>query len=270
MIPLKTRTPTIYLERGTLRVAGSGVVWESDGVQSDIPVARIASLLLGPGSSVTHAAIAACAKEGTLIQWVGEAGTKAYAASDPLVGDGERLKMQVLVAASPSRRSKSCTFMFNRRFNMRVASGLEEAALRGMEGGKVKEVYQKLAAEYKVIWPGRKTGTGSWGATDPLNQAISMANGHLLQVATVAVVAAGFSPAIGFLHSGFNRAFACDIADLHKFEVSVPLAFKMYAHGMKEPHKEVRHAVRDEVVRLGLIDRMIQNSIEVVDAGLGR
>lgn len=271
MTPLKGRVPSLYLERGALRIEKGSLVIETAEGCAEVPANRIGSLLLGPGTSVTHAAIKACADAGTLVQWVGEQSTAAYAVGDPLTGDGERLKRQVAVVMNPKWRAKAIAYMFSRRFGERVASDLDEATVRGMEGSRVKRVYAKLAVEHGVTWTGRQTGNGgSWGTTDPLNQAVSMANGHLLQAATVAVVAAGMSPALGLLHSGFNRAYACDIADLYKFEVTVPLAFRLYAKGMVDPRREIRHAVRDELVRLGLIDKMIRDAIEVVDAGFRR
>lgn len=229
----------------------------------------MASFLLGPGSSCTHAAVKLCAKEGTLIQWVGEEGVAAYA-GDPLSGDGERLKFQVAVAMNPKWRGRAIAYMFSFRFGEKVSTSLDENTMRGMEGSRVKALYAKLALEHKVSWHGRKTGQNSWDTTDALNQAISIANGHLIQAATIAVIAAGFSPSIGFLHSGFNRAYSCDIADLHKFSVSVPLAFKLFAKGMRDPKKEVRHAIRDIISEKRLLDVMITNSIDVVNAGFDR
>lgn len=268
---LKSRVPALYLERGNLHVKGSAVVFTAKDVDVDVPVDRLATLLLGPGTSVSHAAVKACASSNTLLQWVGEEGASFYGAGDPLTGDPERIKQQVAVAMNPKWRAKALVYMFNRRFGERVASNLDENTIRGMEGARIRAVYARLAREHNVSWGGRRTGSGGdWVTTDSLNQAISVANGHLTQLATVAVVAAGMSPAIGILHSGFNRAYSCDVADLHKFEVTVPLAFRLHAAGMGDMRREVRHAVRDEVARLGLLDKMIRDAVEVVDAGLRR
>lgn len=264
----KDRVPYLYVEQGTLRVQGSSVVLESEQTSVDVPVRNLACLLLGPGTNLTHAAAKACAAAGTILQWVGEEATAAYAVADPLVGDPERLRQQVLVSSDQRKRMRAIRHMFSKRFAERASADLDEDTLRGMEGARVKRRYAELAELHKLPWDGRRTGRGSWGSTDLLNQAISVANGHLMQVATVAVLAAGYSPAIGFLHAGFNRAFACDVADLHKFDVAVPLAFKMTAAGMTDVRTNVRRALRDEVRRLKLIDQMISDAIEVVSAGL--
>lgn len=261
----------LYMERGNLHVKGSAVVFTTKEGDVDIPVDRLATLLLGPGTSVSHAAIKTCAVAGTLLQWVGENGTSFYGAGDPLCGNPDRIKLQVAVAMNPKWRSRAMAYMFGRRFGEKVAPDLDENTVRGMEGSRVKAVYARLSKEHGVAWQGRRTGaSGDWSSTDPLNQAISIANGHLTQIATVAIVAAGMSPAIGILHSGFNRAYSCDIADLYKFEVSVPLAFRKHAAGMTDVRREVRHAIRDEITKLGLIDKMIRDAVEVIDAGMRR
>lgn len=132
----------------------------------------------------------------------------------------------------------------------------------GMEGGRVRRVYQKLARESKVSWARRETHT----PTDPLNKMLNWSNGMVTQTATVAILAAGYSPAIGFVHQGFNRAFACDIADLYKFETSVPLSFRMFSQG-RHSQKEVRQAIRDLISKKNIINDMILSTQEVIDAG---
>ncbi|WP_246047821.1 hypothetical protein [Hankyongella ginsenosidimutans] len=42
-----------------------------------------------------------------------------------------------------------------------------------------------------------------------------------------AVLAAGYAPAIGFLHSGKPLSFVYDIADIVKFDTVVPVAFQV-------------------------------------------
>ena len=114
-------------------------------------------------------------------------------------------------------------------------------------------------------WGVRSSGHGKTAA-GPLNKSINSANGCLTCAAIVSVVAAGFSPGIGFLHSGFEKAFACDIVDFYKFEVSVPLAFRLHSEGRGDSDN-IRRAVRDEIVKEGLLERMIEDSIACIDAG---
>ena len=55
---LRDRYPFVYLEHGRLEVDDSSIKWISaDREIFRIPVATVSTLLLGPGTSVTHGAI---------------------------------------------------------------------------------------------------------------------------------------------------------------------------------------------------------------------
>lgn len=102
---------------------------------------------------------------------------------------------------------------------------------------------------------------------DPINKAIDIANGCVIGAAMCAVTTAGYSPAIGFVHENFDRAFACDIADLYKFTYGVATAFELVSEGKTSPtllRQEVKRKMRLNKV----LDTMIQDSIEAVDAGI--
>src|SRR5437762_2631735 len=51
---------------------------DADGM-TPVPVASLALLLLGPGTRITHAAIAALADNNCLVAWCGEEGVRMYA-----------------------------------------------------------------------------------------------------------------------------------------------------------------------------------------------
>ena len=48
-------------------------------------------------------------------------------------------------------------------------------------------------------------------------------------LAQAAILTAGYSPAIGFIHTGKALSFVYDIADLYKVELIVPLVFELIA-----------------------------------------
>lgn len=260
--PLKTRSPFLYLERGSLRTQGKSLVFESSDEVVDLPEGKFCCLLLGPGSSVTHEGVKVAAKQGILLQWVGEEGSAIYSAGEPLAGDDARLRAQAFAANDSRARAKVVRWMFNQRFGSKPALSVSEDQIRGMEGSRVRAIYKELSDQHKVPWLGRTTGPGA----DPINKAISIANGLLTHAATVSVLAAGFSPAIGFLHAGFARAFSCDIADLHKFSVSVPLAFNLVSEE-RSTYSDIRRGMRDVIAKENLIDKMIAESAEAVNAG---
>ena len=63
---VKDRFPFIYLERGRLEIDDSSVKWiDSEGHVVRLPIATIACILLGPGTSVTHESIKVLAAANT-------------------------------------------------------------------------------------------------------------------------------------------------------------------------------------------------------------
>ena len=62
-----------------------------------------------------------------------------------------------------------------------------------------------------------------------MNRALSTANSCLYGICHAAIVSAGFSPALGFIHTGKMLSFVYDVADLYKTEITVPIAFRAVA-----------------------------------------
>jgi CRISPR-associated protein Cas1 len=103
--------------------------------------------------------------------------------------------------------------------------------LRGIEGARVKQMYKLLAKQYGVQWNSRNYDVGQWDATDVPNRCLSAAATCLYGVTEAAVLAAGYAPAVGFVHTGKPLSFVYGIADLFKFETVVSVAFKVAASG---------------------------------------
>jgi CRISPR-associated protein Cas1 len=88
-----------------------------------------------------------------------------------------------------------------------------------------------------------------------------------------AILAAGYAPAIGFLHRGKPQSFVYDIADLYKFETVVPVAFSIAARLQKgqgdqsPPERQVRIACRDVFRKTGLLEKIIPEIEEILLAG---
>ncbi len=84
--PLETLTPArerwtpIFLEHGRLEVDDASVKWiGADRAVFRLPVATLSVIMLGPGTTVTHAAMKACAECNTPVCWVGADGLHFYA-----------------------------------------------------------------------------------------------------------------------------------------------------------------------------------------------
>ena len=80
LTPAKDRWTPIYLEHGRLEVDDSSIKWiGADRLVYRLPVATLSAVLLGPGTTVTHAAMKACADSNTPVCWIGEDGMRFYA-----------------------------------------------------------------------------------------------------------------------------------------------------------------------------------------------
>src|SRR5690606_11194724 len=136
---------------------------------------------------------------------------------------------QVKCYADPQLSLKVAREMFYRRFGVRMERrSLEQ--LRGVEGARVREMYRLKAQEHRITWNGRNYIRGNpMGQTDAPNLALNVVNTCLNGLVETAVLAAGMSTGLGFIHKGDRLSFVLDIADLYKMEHMVPLAFRMVA-----------------------------------------
>lgn len=268
VIPIKERASMLALGRGRLDVEdGALVLVDAGGVRMQIPLGGLACILLEPGSTVTHAAVALAADCGTLLLWIGEGGVRLYSAGQPGGARADRLLYQAKLALDDTLRLKVVRAMYKFRFGEEPPQRRSVEQLRGMEGARVREMYKLIAARYRLSWGRRSYNPQDWDAADPLNQALSVANHCLYGVCEAAVLAAGYAPAIGFIHTGKPLSFVYDIADLFKFETVVPAAFKVFAEKHSAVAREVRLACRDLFREQKLLRRIIPTIEEVLAAG---
>lgn len=139
--------------------------------------------------------------------------------------------------------------------------------LKGIEGSRVRKYYELLAKQYGVKWKGRRYDPKDWEAGDKVNQAISAATSCLYGLTEAAVLAAGYAPAIGFIHTGKPLSFVYDIADLFKTETVLPLAFKLAARNPPHIDRAVRLGCRDIFRETKLLKRIIPTIEKVLAAG---
>jgi CRISPR-associated protein Cas1 len=135
--------------------------------------------------------------------------------------------------------------------------------LRGIEGVRVRTLYQGLARQYGISWRARRYDPDNWQAADIPNRCLSAGTACLYGLSEAAILAAGYAPAIGFLHRGRPLSFVYDIADIFKFETVVPAAFSVAAQiakgklPAKDAERHVRIACRDMFRKTQLLDRII-------------
>jgi CRISPR-associated protein Cas1 len=267
-IPIKDRLSILFVEKGQIDVLdGAFVVVDITGVRTHIPVGGVACLMLEPGTRVSHAAAALAARVGTLLVWVGEAGVRLYASGQPGGARSDRLLYQAQLALDETLRLKVVRKMYELRFNEKPPERRSVDQLRGIEGARVKQMYKLMAQQYRVDWNARNYDIGQWDAADVPNRCLSAATACLYGVTEAAVLAAGYAPAVGFIHTGKPLSFVYDIADLFKFETVVPVAFKVAAIKPRELEREVRLKCRDVFRQSRLLERIIPIIEEVLAAG---
>ena len=223
--------------------------------------------MLEPGTRVSHAAVKLAAQVGTLLIWVGEAGVRLYAAGQPGGARSDKLLYQAKLALDENLRLKVVRKMFELRFGEPAPERRSVDQLRGIEGARVRKTYELLAKQYGVEWRGRRYDPKDWEKGDVVNQCISAATSCLYGVTEAAILAAGYAPAIGFIHSGKPLSFVYDIADIIKFESVVPEAFKIASKHPRSPDREVRIACRNIFREIKLLNRLIPLIEEVLSAG---
>jgi CRISPR-associated protein Cas1 len=91
------------------------------------------------------------------------------------------------------------------------------------------------------------------------NRALSAANSCLYGICHAAIVSVGYSPALGFVHTGKALSFVYDVADIYKTETSVPAAFRAVQSGAKEVERAARHALREEFHSSRLLGRIVDD-----------
>ncbi len=266
-IPIKERNSILFIERCQVDVRDSAFVMiDKEGVRTHIPVGGTACLLLEPGVRLSHRAAALAAKVGTLLVWVGEGGVRLYSAGQPGGARSDKLLYQAKLALDEQLRLKVVRKMYELRFGEAPPSRRSVEQLRGIEGARVKKTYELLAKRYGVPWKGRRYDQQEWDSADMPNRCLSAATACLYGVTEAAVLAAGYAPAIGFVHTGKPLSFVYDIADIVKFETVVPVAFKIAAKVSSNPERQVRLACRDIFRESKLLDKIIPLINEVLAA----
>jgi CRISP-associated protein Cas1 len=268
-IPLKDRSGIVFLEYGLVDVVdGAFVLIDQSGARVQVPVGGLACLMLEPGSRISHAAVALAARVGCLIIWVGEAGVRLYSAGQPGGARADRLLQQAAAALDETARLRVVRAMYKLRFGEEAPARRSPEQLRGLEGARVRALYRNLAKLYGVSWSGRNYESGAGEENDIPNRCISAGNACLYGLSEAAILAAGYAPAVGFLHRGAAQSFVFDVADLFKFETVVPAAFRVAARAQRSGVEDQRELERE--VRIGCRDlfrttRLLERIIPVVN-----
>lgn len=224
-----------------------------------VPAAALSLLMLGPGTSITHAAIKLLAEYGCSVLWTGEDGIRLYAQGTGETRRAYHLMRQAELVCNPQERARVVVRMYEKRFGAAIDPDLSLQQVRGMEGSRVRSAYTQASQEYGVPWEGRIYDRKDWNNADTINRALSAANALLNGICHAAIVAGGYSPALGFIHQGRQLSFVYDIADLYKTEITIPISFQVVSESEASVERRVREACRTKFYQVKLLERILKD-----------
>lgn len=252
---ISDRTPYLYVEQCLLEREDGALVATDEDHRTRIPAATIGILMLGPGTTITHAAVALICKTGTTILWVGEHGVRCYAGGSALTGSTRLLERQAALVTNPRKRLAIARRMYGMRFPGENLDATSMRQLLGKEGKRVASIYRKEAERVGITWNGRRFTHSA----DIVNRALSSANSCLYGMVHAAITALGCSPALGFVHCHNPKSFVFDISDLYKAETTIPIAFDLHQCPATEVEGIARRMVRDRLQDGNLVERCVND-----------
>ncbi|MFF2958117.1 type I-E CRISPR-associated endonuclease Cas1e [Streptomyces sp. NPDC057963] len=253
------RLSFVYLERCTVHRDSHAITAEdADGV-THIPSATIGTLLLGPGTRVTHQAMALLGESGAGVAWVGEHGVRYYAGGRALTRSSGLIEAQATAWANRRTRLDVARAMYRLRFPDEDTAGCTRKELLGKEGTRLRDCYKRESLRTGVPWRRREYHRDDFSAGDAPNQAVTAAAQCMYGVSHSVVAALGCSPGLGFVHSGHERSFVMDVADFYKTEIAIPAAFDAAAEGEEDVAARTRRMLRDRINHTSLLDRCVRD-----------
>lgn len=259
---LEDRVSFLYVDRCALHADKSGLMAVTETREKRIPAAVHSVLWLGPGTTVTHSAIAACSRLGMSLVWTGDDGLAFYSHARPLSRTSVYLSAQAAIHADPKKRMRAAVQMYRKRFPEGPPSSANTLAkLRSAEGTRMKARYRECSKAAGVPWNGRVYVPGDLDQSDAVNKALSIAHQCLYAVTLGVVTGLGLHPGLGVVHNGTQESFVYDIADLYKSDTSVPLAFQVVATAGDVSTSVLSHIIRTSMRSEMLAQRIVPGMI---------
>lgn len=255
----------IYIEHAKIKQDGYSIaILDKKGI-TPVPCATLNIIMLGPGTSITHSAIKNIIENDCLILWCGEEGVRFYAEGLGRTRSAKSTILQAMLSSIPKFRLLVAKNMYIKRFNEQIPMNITIKQLRGKEGSRMKLTYQEHSLRTGVAWEGRSYQRNDWMASDPINRALSVANSCLYGTCHAAIIALGYTPALGFIHTGKQLSFVYDIADLYKTEITIPLSFDLVKEGTRDLSRRVRITCREFFREHHLLKRIVKDIPSILD-----
>ncbi len=262
------RLSYLYVEHCTVERESNSITLTAmegeDLYSTQVPVCDISLLMLGPGTKLTHSAMDVLSRNSCLVAWTGEEGVRLYAFGTGGTHSASRLLKQARLVSDPLLRLEVSRRLYCLRFPEALDPEVTIEQLRGKEGLRVRNLYKQHAEKYGLDWQGRSYDRNKWQGADPANRALSSANACLYGVCHAAILSMGFSPALGFIHTGKQLSFVYDLADLYKMELCVPVAFEQAMAGGDDIDRRVRIALREQFRESKLITRIAADLLSIL------
>ena len=178
------------------------------------------------------------------------------------------MRTQMLLAADDDKSVEVARRLFARRFPLAKLAGKSLKEMMGMEGYRVRQLYEQNAVKYNVGWKGRCFQPGKFEIGDITNQVLTSANAALYGILTSAVYSMGYSPHIGFIHSGSPLPFVYDMADLYKEWLCIDLAFSLTLEMAGKYNKaKVSAEFRKRVIEMDLLAKIGLDIQAILEGG---
>ncbi len=266
---MRERISFLYLERCLVSRQDNAITVTDARGTVHVPAAALSVILLGPGTNVSHRAMELIGDTGASVLWVGERGVRYYAHGRPLTHSSRMLVAQANLVSNTRSHLAVARRMYEMRFAHEDVTQMNMQQLRGREGARVRAAYRQAAKKTGVPWNGREYDPNDFTASDPVNMALSAAHACLYGVAHSVITALGCAPGLGFVHTGHERSFVYDIADLYKAEISIPIAFEVAAQQPENIGSVTRRTVRDAIADGKILERMVKAIRELL-LGIGK
>ncbi|MFO0601596.1 MAG: type I-E CRISPR-associated endonuclease Cas1e [Polyangiales bacterium] len=259
----------LVVDDGTLRFVTAG--WD-DMPAGDyaIPFQMVSCICLMPGSTVSHDALRLLARHGTGLTVTGMDGVRLYASMPFGPDQSRRARNQVNAWSDPQHKTLIARRMYAWRLG-EIVPNADLDVLRGIEGARVRESYKRIAQEFHVQWQSRRYDRNDPTKDDPVNTCINHASTAVRAAAQVAVAVTGAIPQLGFIHEDSGIAFALDVADLFRDDVTLPVAFAALKdlRSGETYDRAVRRHCSATFKRKALVARMIDRIKELFDGNDG-
>lgn len=206
-----------------------------------IPVGGLALLALGPGTSITNAAMTSATRYGCVVEFVTGGALSANSVIAPLTSSSKWALAQAQVVSNDAEARKVAKLFYSKQFGVTTFQG-SIAQMRAIEGALMKKAYSVEAKRYKVAKFRRQTAS-----EDNVNVALNVCNSIMYGIAAAAVGALGMNQALVVIHRGNIGAFLFDIADFYKPSIVIPIAFSLAHESTEDVPMLARKRLRSEL-----------------------